>query len=37
VEGPATYSDATVSARTQTIHREAIRELVAGDKNHPAE
>jgi beta-glucuronidase len=30
-----TYSDATISARTQEIHRRAIRELVARDKNHP--
>jgi beta-glucuronidase len=35
VEGLATYSDATVSARTQEVHRQAIRELVARDKNHP--
>jgi beta-glucuronidase len=31
----ATYSDKTISARTQEVHREAIRELVARDKNHP--
>jgi beta-glucuronidase len=31
----ATYSDATISARTQETHRQAIRELVARDKNHP--
>lgn len=30
-----TYSDATISARTQEVHRQAIRELVARDKNHP--
>jgi beta-glucuronidase len=30
-----TYSDATISARTQETHRQAIRELVARDKNHP--
>src|SRR4051794_9219993 len=30
-----TYSDTTISARTQAAHREAIRELVARDKNHP--
>ena len=30
-----TYSDATISARTQAVHRQAIRELVARDKNHP--
>ena len=30
-----TYSDATINARTQETHRQAIRELVARDKNHP--
>lgn len=30
-----TYGDATVGARTQEVHRQAIRELVARDKNHP--
>jgi beta-glucuronidase len=30
-----TYSDATISKRTQATHRQAIRELVARDKNHP--
>jgi beta-glucuronidase len=30
-----TYSDATISARTQEVHRQAIQELVARDKNHP--
>jgi beta-glucuronidase len=30
-----TYSDATISARTQDTHRQAIRELIARDKNHP--
>jgi beta-glucuronidase len=30
-----TYSDATIGARTQETHRQAIRELVARDKNHP--
>jgi beta-glucuronidase len=34
-EGLTTYSDATISARTQDVHRQAIRELVARDKNHP--
>jgi beta-glucuronidase len=29
------YSDATISAGTQETHRQAIRELVARDKNHP--
>jgi beta-glucuronidase len=35
VEGLTTYSDATISARTQEVHRQAIRELVSRDKNHP--
>jgi beta-glucuronidase len=30
-----TYSDATISAQTRETHRQAIRELVARDKNHP--
>jgi beta-glucuronidase len=30
-----TYSDETISAHTQEAHRQAIRELVARDKNHP--
>src|SRR4051794_29752660 len=30
-----TYSDATIGARTQETHRQAIRELIARDKNHP--
>jgi beta-glucuronidase len=30
-----TYSDATIDARTRDTHRQAIRELVARDKNHP--
>jgi beta-glucuronidase len=34
-EGLTTYGDATISAGTQETHREAIRELVARDKNHP--
>ena len=34
-EALATYSDETISARTQEVHRQAIRELVARDKNHP--
>jgi len=34
-EALKTYSDATISARTQETHRQAIRELVARDKNHP--
>jgi beta-glucuronidase len=34
-EAMVTYSDATISAGTQAVHRQAIRELVARDKNHP--
>ena len=34
-EALATYSNATISARTQEVHRQAVRELVARDKNHP--
>jgi beta-glucuronidase len=30
-----TYSDETISAQTQEVHRQAIRELIARDKNHP--
>jgi beta-glucuronidase len=30
-----TFSDETVNAATQAVHRQAIRELVARDKNHP--
>ena len=30
-----TYSEETISARTQEVHRQAIRELVERDKNHP--
>jgi beta-glucuronidase len=30
-----TYSETTIGARTQESHRQAIRELVARDKNHP--
>jgi beta-glucuronidase len=30
-----TYSDATIDARTRETHRQAIRELVARDKNDP--
>lgn len=35
--GPArTFSDATINAETQRVHRQAIEELVARDKNHPS-
>jgi beta-glucuronidase len=30
-----TYSEATISERTRETHRQAIRELIARDKNHP--
>jgi beta-glucuronidase len=34
--GPrTTYSDETISAATQLVHRRAIEELIARDKNHP--
>ena len=34
--GPrTTYSDETISATTQQVHRRAIEELIARDKNHP--
>ncbi|GIF00910.1 beta-glucuronidase [Paractinoplanes rishiriensis] len=31
-----TYSDTTIDAPTQQTHRQAIRELIARDKNHPS-
>jgi beta-glucuronidase len=30
-----TFSEETVNAATQEVHRQAIRELIARDKNHP--
>ena len=30
-----TFSEETVNAATQDVHRDAIRELIARDKNHP--
>ena len=30
-----TFSDETINAATQEVHRQAIRELIARDKNHP--
>jgi beta-glucuronidase len=30
-----TFSEETVSSATQEVHRQAIRELIARDKNHP--
>ena len=34
-QGYQTYSDETVNAQTRAVHAQAIRELVARDKNHP--
>jgi beta-glucuronidase len=35
--GPrTTYSDETISTATQQVHRRAIEELIARDKNHPS-
>jgi beta-glucuronidase len=31
-----TFSEETINAVTQEVHREAIRELIARDKNHPS-
>ena len=31
-----TFSEATVNDATQAVHRQAIRELIARDKNHPS-
>nr|MDQ3822233.1 beta-glucuronidase [Actinomycetota bacterium] len=31
-----TFSDETINAATQEVHRQAIRELIARDKNHPS-
>ena len=31
-----TYSDEAISSRTQAVHRRAIEELIARDKNHPS-
>jgi beta-glucuronidase len=30
-----TFSDTTINAATQEVHRQAIRELIARDRNHP--
>jgi beta-glucuronidase len=35
-EGYTTYSEDTVNAATREVHAQAIRELVARDKNHPS-
>jgi beta-glucuronidase len=34
-QGFTTFSEQTVNAATQEVHRQAIRELIARDKNHP--
>lgn len=34
-KAPATFSPETISDKTQAAHAQAIRELVARDKNHP--
>jgi beta-glucuronidase len=34
-QGFTTFSDETINAETQEAHRQAIRELIARDKNHP--
>jgi beta-glucuronidase len=34
-EPHVTFSDDTINAKTQDAHRQAIRELIARDKNHP--
>ena len=31
-----TFSEETINAATQEVHRQAIRELIARDKNHPS-
>jgi beta-glucuronidase len=35
-QGYATFSPETINERTQEVHAQAIRELVARDKNHPS-
>jgi beta-glucuronidase len=35
-QGYPTYSPETVNAATQEVHAQAIRELIARDKNHPS-
>jgi beta-glucuronidase len=34
-QGFTTFSEETINAATQEVHRQAIRELIARDKNHP--
>ncbi|GAA1924975.1 beta-glucuronidase [Microbacterium aoyamense] len=35
-QGYETYSESTINASTRDVHAQAIRELVARDKNHPS-
>ena len=35
-QGYQTFSDETINDETQAVHAQAIRELVARDKNHPS-
>ncbi|WP_312171019.1 beta-glucuronidase [Microbacterium sp.] len=35
-QGYVTFTDETINARTQQVHAQAIRELIARDKNHPS-
>ena len=35
-QGYTTFSEETVNAATQEVHRQAISELIARDKNHPS-
>ena len=34
-QGLTTFSEETINSATQGVHRQAIRELIARDKNHP--
>ncbi|MFT4258933.1 beta-glucuronidase [Microbacterium sp.] len=35
-QGYVTFTDETINANTQRVHAQAIRELIARDKNHPS-
>jgi beta-glucuronidase len=35
-QGYVTYSDDTINTGTQAVHKQAIRELIGRDKNHPS-
>lgn len=35
-QGYVTFTEDTINARTQEVHAQAIRELIARDKNHPS-